>query len=527
MSRDVVPLARSLGVHPAIVAAVLAALLGSTAGRKQETAPSIGVGSVFAVVLWTTLGPALLFEIVTLIEALARGDLSQAGIALACVVATAIVLFPWPIAHTLLIPRGRVKLAWAITRLSFWVWSRDVRGGAVIAASWAAIRRAQRDGELDPSLIAWIERRRDAVVRQRWRMGGAGIVTTAFLAEARGDRASARRLLGSALELAEPVRPAGAVALASEWLCAEAIERGAWREVEFLARTAPIPTRRLRLFGSIAARLTGIAPVPGDTVLQWRWLLAPERRATLELLRRALATPMKKAGSQATAETPRVEPPPASSDDALLDALTLHSYTLSLAPEQLDREQLARLGAAWDRALADPKLERRLLERGLALGTQESARASEQLAEDARDDLLALVRAAGLELGSLSESSELLARAARRLHAELLDGIEITVGALESRVKAKRELPAVDEWQTFLALREQYVAAVAVGGLELRRLAFQDVHAPLCSLAVWLWNERNERALGNAMFHWLLGEAIIVDDAEAIRLQERNVDCGV
>jgi hypothetical protein len=144
-----------------------------------------------------------------------------------------------------------------------------------------------------------------------------------------------------------------------------------------------------------------------------------------------------------------------------------------------------------------------------------------------REDLLALVRAAGLELGQLGDSSELLGRAARRLHAEFLDDLEITANALESRVKAKRELPAIDEWQTFLALREQYAAAVAVGGLELRRLAFQDVHGPVCSLAVWLWNDRNERALGNAMFHWLLAEAIVVDDAEAIRLQERNVDCGL
>jgi hypothetical protein len=334
-------------------------------------------------------------------------------------------------------------------------------------------------------------------------------------------------LLGWALALAEHARPAHAVTLAAEWLCAEAMERGAWREVEFLARTAPISTRRLRLFGGVAARLTNIAPVPTDAALRWRWLLAPNRSVTLELLRRALATPAG-VDVRAASTSRRAAPAPArEGDDALLYALTLHSFTLACEPEQLDRDDLARLGLAWDCALADPKLERRLLERGLALGTQEFERSPERLAELVRDDLLALVRAAGLELGQLSDSSELLARAARRLQTELLDGIEITVGALESRVKAKRELPAIDEWQTFLALREQYAAAVGVGGLELRRLAFQDVHAPVCSLAVWLWNERSERALGNAMFHWLLAEAIVVDDAEAIRLQERNVDCGV
>lgn len=511
-------------MNPAIFAGVLVALLASSAGRQTDTRPSVSTGSVVAVVIWTTLGPALAFELASLFRAVASGDWRAAAIALAWTIATVIVLFPWPIARTLLIPKGRVKLAWAITRLSFWVWSRDVRGGAVVAASWAAIHRAQR-GELEAELIEWIERRRDANVRPRWRLGGAGIVATGLLAEARRDRAGARRLLSSVLELAEPVRPTRAVTLASEWLCGEAMERGAWREVEFIARTAPIASRRLRLFGAIAARLTGVAPVPDDLALQWRWFAAPERRHTLALLRRALARPAEvdQRAKHSRAATEQA----ASSDDALVDALTLHSRLLACPPVQLDRHALSRLGEAWDRALADPKLERRLLERGLALGSHEFARSPEHLAELVRDDLLALVRAAGLELGQLSDSSELLDRAARRLHAELLDGIEITAGALHSRVKAKRELPAIDEWQTFLALREQYAAAVAVGGLELRRLAFQEVHAPACALAVWLWNDRNERALGNAMFHWLLAEAIVVDDAEAIQLQERNVDCGV
>jgi hypothetical protein len=513
-------------VNPTVFAGVLVALLAMRARDDKEAGPSVSVGAVVAVVIWTTIGPAFLFEIGVLIEALIARDFSRAAVALGFTIATAIVLFPWPIARTLLIPRGRIKLTWAITRLSFWVWSRDVRGGAVIAASWAAVRRAQAGMALDRETIAWIERRRDAQPRARWRLGGAGIVATGFLAEARQDRATARRLLSSALELAEPTRPAQAVAVASEWLCAEAMERGAWREVEFIARTSPISTRRLRFFAAVAARLTGIAPLPSDLLLRWRWLLASNRRTMLDLLRRAAETPSR-AHDGAAAARRRVEPPTESDGDPLSSALSLHAFMLARDPEDLDRDDLARLGVAWDRALADPTLARRLMERGLQLGTHELERTPELLAELVRDDLLALVRAAGLELGQLGESSELLARAARRLHAELLDDLEITANALESRVKAKRELPAIDEWQTFLALREQYAAAVAVGGLELRRLAFQDVHGPVCALAVWLWNDRSERALGNAMFHWLLAEAIVVDDAEAIRLQERNVDCGV
>ncbi len=518
-------------MNPAIFAGVLAALLASSGGGKQQAQAPISSGAVVAVLVWTILGPAFMFELALLLEALLDGAFAQAFVALSFTLATAVVLFPWPIARAWLIPRGRVKLAWAVTRLSFWVWRRDVRGGAVIAASWAAIRRAQqspRGPKAEAELHGWIARRRDAkpVGSARWRLGGAGIVATGLLAETRRDRAAARRLLSSALELAEPTRPARAGALASEWLCAEAMERGAWREVEFLARTAPASTARLRWFGSLAARLTGIAPLPSDLRLGWHWLLAPSRIANLELLHRARATPATPE-HHATNQRRRSTPPRIDADDPLIEALTLHSLTVASDPDGLDHDDLGRLGAAWDRALADPKLERRLLERGLALGTHELDRGPEQLAELVRDDLLALVRAAGLELGQLSDSSELLDRAARRLHAELLDDLEITAGALESRVEAKRELPTIDEWQTFLALREQYAGAVALGGLELRRLAFNEVHGPVCALAVWLWNDRTERALGNAMFQWLLAEAIVVDDAEAIGLQERNVSCGV
>lgn len=513
-------------MNPAIFAGVVVALLASAARNEQPNRPAVGGGAVAAVLVWTIVGPAFVVVLLDLIEALASGQLGRALVALGFVIATAIVLFPWPIARTWLIPAGHVKLTWAITRLSFWVWSGDVRGGAVVAATWAALRRPRPNWGLDAATLEWIENRRDRAspTAARWRLGGAGILATGLLAEARGDRASARKLIGSALELAEPTRPSHAVALASEWLCAEAMERGAWREVEFLARTAPVSSRRLRLLGAVAARLTGIAPLPDNLRLRILWLLAPNRRAMLELLRRALAArPIEKDLDE---ERP-VEPPPTTSEDPLVIALTLHSIMLTREREALDRDDLARLGLAWDRALADPKLERRLLERRLALGTREDESSPDELAQAIRDDLLALVRAAGIELGQLDDAGELLTRAARQLHHELLDDLEITASALESRVKDKRELPAIDEWQTFLALREQYAAAVAVGGLELRRLAFAELHSPVCSLAVWLWNDRSERALGNAIFHWLLAEAVVVDDAEAIRLQERNVDCGI
>ncbi|PRP90020.1 hypothetical protein ENSA5_68800 [Enhygromyxa salina] len=514
-------------VSPLMLAGLIAALSAATGSARHKPEAPIASGAVVAALIWMILGPVWLVELGLLIDALRSGDLADVALALVVLATTTIVLFPWPIARSLLIPRGQVRLAWAVTRLSFWVWRRDVRGGALIAASWAATRRAQRGVELSSELITWIDRRMAAAPRGavRWKLGGAGIIAAGLLAEARQDRTQTRRLLSSAAELAEPTRPRRAIALASEWLCAEAIERGAWREVEFLARTAPLETRTTKFLGSVAARLSRVAPVPSDLVLRWQWFAAPHRLATRELLLRALATPAT--AREASGEARRVRDPVVAEGPPLLVALSLHAQALGLAPSDLRRDEISRLARAWDAALADPSLDQRLAERGAALGAHASLQRPDQLSELVREDLLGLVRGAGLELGQLSEDSELLGRAARQLRGELLDGLEIATGALESRVDSKRELPALDEWAAFLALREQYAEAASLGGLGLRRLAFGTVHGPVCSLAVWLWNDRSERALANAMFRWLLAEAVVVDDAAAVRLQERNVDCGV
>jgi hypothetical protein len=49
------------------------------------------------------------------------------------------------------------------------------------------------------------------------------------------------------------------------------------------------------------------------------------------------------------------------------------------------------------------------------------------------------------------------------------------------------------------------------------------LHTVLCSFAVWLFNVRGERPMGNAIFRWLVEQARRVGDERSIELQERNV----
>ncbi|WP_052552112.1 hypothetical protein, partial [Enhygromyxa salina] len=146
-------------MNPAVFAGLIVAVLAATGSGKHKPQAPVASGGVAAALVWFILGPVFMIEIGLLLEALASGDLPSALVALGFSLATAIVLFPWPIARHLLIPRGHVKLAWAVTRLSFWVWRRDVRGGALVAASWAAARQAQRGDPPSPAQLAWIERR--------------------------------------------------------------------------------------------------------------------------------------------------------------------------------------------------------------------------------------------------------------------------------------------------------------------------------------------------------------------------------
>ena len=82
--------------------------------------------------------------------------------------------------------------------------------------------------------------------------------------------------------------------------------------------------------------------------------------------------------------------------------------------------------------------------------------------------------------------------------------------------------PSIDEWREFIALWTEYHATVTAGGIELRRLAFPHAFSKGSNMAAWLWNKREEYALSHAISKWLLSEALVVGDSEAIELGHRN-----
>ncbi|WP_437333946.1 hypothetical protein [Sorangium sp. So ce394] len=438
----------------------------------------------------------------------------------------ALLLAPWLVARGVLIPLGLPRAAYFVAWLSDWTWRADRRGGAALAAAWA-LCRARRPGA---AVEAWVGERIERAgagpapsSTSAVPLRGAGIAAGAMLAAHRGDVEGARALFDSVAGLDERACPREARRVAAGWLAAEAASRGDWPAV--LERAREGGGRALALLGAVAARLLGEAPAPGALELWLRWLAAPHRRATLPLVRRALA-----AGEGAPPPQPE-EPEPCAAKIAEGDlwsrAVLLHATMLLRPRGKVSGDDLRRLGGAWDAALDDERAQAELRERAQLLGASGAQAALGPLSRAVEEDLAAALRAARVPREAWDDLGGTIGRTRRRLRDELLAEVELACDALRRRVDEKRELPALSEWREWISLRAQYEAAAALAGAEFRRLAFPKVHADVCHAAVWLFNARKERAIANAMFRWLLAEAEALEDARLAGLQRGNVGCGV
>ncbi|WP_437588497.1 hypothetical protein [Sorangium sp. So ce1000] len=441
-----------------------------------------------------------------------------------------LLIAPWFVARRVLVPLGLPRAAYLVARLSNWTWSADRRGGAALAAAWALCRARKPDAALE----AWVTER---IERGGERAGagpapssgraaplrGAGIAAGAMLAAHRGDVEGARALFDSVGGLDERACPREARRIAAGWLAAEAASRGDWEAVTGYACVGG--GRSLSLLGAVAARLVGAATAPGALELWLRWLIAPRRRATLPLLRRALA---------ASAGAPRPEPEApepcaakVAEGDLWSRAVLLHAALLLRPRGQVSGDDLRRLGGAWDAALDDERAQAELRERAVSLGASGAQAALGPLARAVEEDLAATLRAARVPRAEWDDLGATIGRTRRRLRDELLSEVEIACDALRRRVDERRELPALSEWREWISLRAQYEAAALLVGTEFRRLAFPKLHADVCHAAVWLFNARKERSIANAMFRWLLAEAEALEDSRLAGLQRGNVECGV
>jgi hypothetical protein len=421
------------------------------------------------------------------------------------VIVTIVLAFPWAIATRWLIPHGHWRSAWLLVRSSAWTWHDDNAGGALVAAAWAAVRAGG-----PARALAFVERR-----CERSDCGAAHLLATGLVAAARGDLEAARRWISSLCEFEGAAAPRMAKRLAVQWCAADAATRGAWSRVaELDDHDADAATK---LLVAVARRFTARAPVPDDVELERLWRTTPERAKWRALVDRALQ------------HVPAEAPPPVPTSKSILDpdphraALVAHARLAQLEhPALVD---VARVAAAWDRALEHRPFVDHARTRASDLGV--SADPVELLRARVEAELVELVRSADIAIGEdAGRTHDMIDRVRRALHRRLLDELEVVADALKTRVVARRALPIHEEWREYLSIRGEYQRVVAMTGPAAMRLAYAIVNPAVCALAVWLWNDRKNRVHAHQMFLWLLREAELAEDAEAIALHRRNVDCG-
>ena len=388
----------------------------------------------------------------------------------------------------------------------------DGEAYALCCAAWAFAKKPTPNGE------KWLATHRDL----RLPLGDAEVVVTGLIAAGRGDDATARALLRSSEMLVES-HPA-VRELVGEWLAVDAVERGAWAELYDDAMASRWPATPLTyLLEGIAAHRVDAERLPSTLEMQARWLLAPHRRKTRVLLTASpggyvARSTAPEPDSVDVVEPFAVETAPLPRAVAAHLALDVHAPTPSA---------LATSVRAWDAALSDGSTHAWLASRALELDAPLGAvdRALRELTTTVTDHLARKADAA--QLGAPTSPGPVGDALARRLRHGRLDALESGFSRWAQRRHDGAVRSAIDEWREFVALHAAYSAAVRAGGMELRRLAFPHAFSTGSNMAAWLWNSRNEYALSHAVSKWLLAEALVVGDAEAIELGHRNCSLSV
>ncbi len=419
----------------------------------------------------------------------------------------AVPVLAGPIVRHVLIPMGWVRPAFHLTRLVPLVATEDRVGTRALAGARALLR--QRTVSYDD--VEWLRARLvEAPLR------GAGVCAHGFILAARGETAAAREVLASVATIDARALPESASKLAAEWLVADAFVRGDLRTAIEIGRSRSSGFM-VWLMGGVAERLAGDPLAPGNAGLIMRWLLARSRVATWPIVQRALGERRSEAQLMLAPAADEIAAPGPGDDDWTF-AARAHAVAVLRGGSAL-----ARAASAWDRLLLDGSAERRLRQRAQELGGTGNGALS-ALREVLEEDVAAILRAGGA--AATAEPGGLLDSAAKRLREQLLGEIELACAAIKRRSE-RTALPALDEWREWSSLRASVERAVALGGEDLRRVAFPTVNSALGNHAAWLYNVLGEKALANAMFAWLHAEAVALEDERASALHAKNVSCGV
>ena len=442
------------------------------------------------------------FVVKCVLLAVAVGVIGATGYQGAVSLAPALVLLcvPTLLLQWIVVPLGLPQVAFWTVEIGWPLGLADEIGaGAVMYAALAHSRRAPGTQSTD-----WLEQRLNHERAPR----GIGVVAAGLLAGLRGDRRSARCLLLAADTMAPQFISREARTIARDWLVVDAARIGDWREVARLGKRSD-HLRWSYAVARIGERLRGDPRALRDWRLWWCWMCSPRRRATLPLLRRALAVPL--------APGPTAGQPTVSTE--LPDALAGLAALLDQSHAG-DGTSFAAAVSGLDARLDDAETRAQIEQRLLALGARQDVEAVVAGFRQRLADLLVAVIEESPRLASQPERGPTFEQAIERVRRRLFGDVEAQCRDYNERTSSETSLVAVLEWQTWAQLR-----SAAERLLELDPAAeavlFQRMFAPVNNFAVFQQNTHKRVALAHDMYSWL--RKISAGDATGSQLLSKNM----
>jgi hypothetical protein len=378
---------------------------------------------------------------------------------------------------------------------------KEIEAGAVVYGALALARTSPSN-----EAIGWLERK----LGNAETIQGAGVVAAGLLAALRKDIDRARGLLGTADRMHTRLIPRSIQAIARDWLVVDAARVGNWRRVIRLGLSSTNKLRWSYNMARIAERLTSAAHARPNWLLWQGFLLAPRRRVTYPLFRRALAVPVRRS----------VQPDAPPGAAGLPLALAGLARALEGANAH-DGKLLARSIDAVDREFdpLHPMIEQRL---GM-LGGRGNAGSVQSLFRHRLIDLAIPLIEDDPYVARAAQQDSIMEQAVWQVRRRLMGDIESQCKDYRERTAGEDSLDLVAEWETWARLSSSANRLLELDATA-ENILFQMVFAPVCNFAVYQHNGRKRIALAHDMFVWLLRYA---NEPEARQLLAKNVQAGI
>ncbi|HET9930737.1 MAG TPA: hypothetical protein VFQ35_08625 [Polyangiaceae bacterium] len=393
----------------------------------------------------------------------------------------ALYMLPGLVLNCVLVPLGWPRVAYYYARIA---WPLGFSDSDAVVASYYAVRALH--SKSDAQVFAKVQKAFSKAKPKD--MNGGAVVTLGLVALANGEPEQARQLFHVAHALNPRFISRGTRALARDYLVVDAVRSGAYRTAIRLGTTRK-PTLRWAYFVARASqRLIDDPAAPSNFKLWIYYLVAPRRRVTYSLLRRAL---------DRSALAPSIEQ--AAPD--LASALATLAATLRDSPTT----NTARLNAVVSRveaALTDPKTHALIERRLLGLNSNESVEAVlSRFRAELVDRLVPLIERSD-ELDGSAELTPVLEEAFHEARRGAFRELSALCKDYRKRTEEETGLDTDVEWKlwaNFRATAERVLRIDPQAGQEV----FAEAFIPICNFAVLQHNTYKALALAHSMYAWL------------------------